>query len=81
MLYTTGMRRLLLLAAFTTGLVHAVTQPSFPPRIDKAGRHLVDSRSKPFLFTADTAWMLFYRLAPKDVELYLNDRDWLLVIP
>lgn len=43
-------------------------------RVSDDGRHLVTERGKPFFWLGDTAWALFTRPKPADVELYLKDR-------
>lgn len=48
--------------------------PSFPVKAGEGGRYLVDSRGKPFLYWADTAWNLPKKLTLKEAEQYFDDR-------
>src|SRR5689334_12948393 len=43
-------------------------------RISSNGRYLTDSAGTPFFYLGDTAWLLFQRLDPQEVEVYLKDR-------
>lgn len=46
----------------------------FPLRPSKSGRYLVDGKNAPFLYQADTAWMLFLKLTPAEADEYLRAR-------
>ncbi len=50
-------------------------KPSFPVKISENRRHLVDQRGVPFLYHADTPWLLFYRPTLAEVDQYLTDRQ------
>jgi hypothetical protein len=43
-------------------------------RISSNGRYFTDQTGKPFFYFGDTAWLLFQRLDPAEVEEYLKDR-------
>lgn len=46
----------------------------FPLRVSPSGRYLEDSQGRPFLYQADTAWMLFFRLGLPEAIEYLKAR-------
>lgn len=46
----------------------------YPLKISRSGRHLVDAKNRPFLYQADTAWMLFLKLNVGEAEDYLKAR-------
>ncbi len=48
--------------------------PRFPLRIGPDRRHLVDERGAPFLYHADTAWMLFLKLTADEAYQYMTLR-------
>ncbi len=69
--------RQLLLSIFSlgilfTGVSHAETQ--FPLQLSKDRRHLVDRRGTPFLYHADTAWMILFKLTEPEATEYLAVR-------
>jgi len=43
-------------------LAASAAQPAFPLRLGENRRHLVDQGGAPFLYQADTPWMLFTKL-------------------
>lgn len=65
----------LTLAALGVAAHAAGPKPSFPLNISENRRHLVDRRGQPFLYHADTPWLLFYRPTLAEVDLYLTDRQ------
>jgi len=67
------MAALLILAALM-GDAGSAAEPSFPLKISASGRHLVDQRGVPFLYHADTAWMIFLKLTEKEAAEYLARR-------
>jgi hypothetical protein len=73
-LESTNMKRilppLLLLAAFAS----ALAGPAFPLKISENRRHLVDQRGTPFLYQADTPWMLFTKPTEREAKEYLARR-------
>lgn len=46
----------------------------FPLRVSESRRHLVDAQGTPFLYHADTAWMLFLKLDEAEAAHYLRRR-------
>lgn len=48
--------------------------PAFPLKVSENRRHLVDSRGAPFLYHADTPWMLFLKLTEAEARDYLARR-------
>ncbi len=69
-----GVLALLLSAAAAAGAAPAGDQVSFPLNASATGRYLVDRSGKPFLYQADTAWMLFLKLDLAEAEQYLSNR-------
>ncbi|QHT68461.1 DUF4038 domain-containing protein [Rhodocytophaga rosea] len=47
---------------------------TLPLKISASKRHLVDQKNKPFLYQADTGWMLFLNLTKQEAITYLADR-------
>ncbi len=52
-----------LLYGFSVLLSHSAA-PKFPLQVSENRRHLVDQGGVPFLYNADTPWMLFTHLLP-----------------
>jgi hypothetical protein len=50
------------------------TTASFPLRLKRGERYLVDSRGQPFLIHGDAAWSLLVQLKRDEVDDYLEDR-------
>lgn len=48
--------------------------PAFPVKSGPDGRSLVDRNGKPFLYLADTAWLLVQKLTFEEAEAYFDDR-------
>ena len=48
--------------------------PEFPLKISENRRHLVDQHGRPFLYHADTPWMLFTKLTDTEARDYLVRR-------
>jgi hypothetical protein len=48
--------------------------PMFPLRPISDGRYREDQADRPFLYHADTAWMLTLKLTPDEAEEYLQTR-------
>jgi len=46
----------------------------FPLKASASGRHFVDQKGRPFLYHADTAWMLFLKLTRAEAGEYLRAR-------
>jgi hypothetical protein len=64
---------LCLLCSFTVPLT--VTYGAvFPLKISSNKRHFVDQNNLPFLYHADTPWLIFYKLTKAEAEQYLEDR-------
>jgi hypothetical protein len=53
----------------------AAPPPEFPLKVSEDHRYLVDQRGTPFLYHADTAWMLFLKLAETEAADYLAARQ------
>lgn len=51
------------------------SQPALPLHVDATGRRLVDRQGHPFLYQADTAWMLFLNLTLDEAAEYLRVRQ------
>ncbi len=49
-------------------------KPSFPLRVSESGRFFVDQDREPFLYFADTAWSLMWRLSKEEVLRYFQTR-------
>jgi hypothetical protein len=47
---------------------------AFPLKPGATGRYLVDRNNQPFLYQADTAWMLLLRLNPDEASEYFSTR-------
>jgi hypothetical protein len=64
------------LASLGLGLRLAVpaAEPRLPLEISADQRHLVDRTGAPFLYQADTAWMLFLKLTESEAREYLAIR-------
>lgn len=46
----------------------------YPLKISENKRYLVDQKNRPFLYHADTGWLLFHKLTRNEVEQYLENR-------
>lgn len=46
----------------------------YPIAASHDGHHFITTNNQPFIWQADTAWLLFVRLNMTEVEEYLNDR-------
>ena len=62
-----------LLSAATASAADALAA-RFPLQLSENRRHLVDQRAQPFLYHADTAWMLFLKLTEAEAAEYLAAR-------
>ncbi|MCW5557593.1 MAG: glycoside hydrolase family 140 protein [Verrucomicrobiae bacterium] len=49
-------------------------EPAFPLQLASDGRRLVDARGTPFLYQADTPWMLFLKLTESEARDYIARR-------
>ncbi|MFZ4766833.1 MAG: DUF4038 domain-containing protein, partial [Roseimicrobium sp.] len=49
-------------------------EPAFPLKLSENRRHLVDQRGAPFLYQADTPWMLFVKLTEAEAKEYIAAR-------
>ncbi len=58
--------------AFTLATVSAAS--TFPLQISENRRHLVDQQGTPFLYHADTPWMLFTKLTEAEAREYIDRR-------
>lgn len=52
----------------------SAAEPTFPLRLAENRRHLVDQLGKPFLYHADTPWMLFTKLTEAEARHYIARR-------
>lgn len=50
------------------------SRTAFPISPGKDGRHLVDGKGRPFLYNADTAWMILLKLTEQEAGEYLDVR-------
>jgi len=50
------------------------SNPVLPLKVSADRRHLTDQKNQPFLYHADTAWMLFFKLNPSEASVYLAAR-------
>ena len=48
--------------------------PAFPLKVGENHRHLVDQRGTPFLYHADTPWMIFTKLTEAEAKDYIARR-------
>jgi len=70
-------RSLLLCSLFILcgpSLMAADPSPIFPLKISENRRHLVDQQGTPFLYQADTPWMLFTKLTETEAKEYITRR-------
>lgn len=49
-------------------------EPAFPLKVSPNRRHLVDRNGEPFLYQADTAWMLFLKRTGTEAAEYIRRR-------
>lgn len=49
-------------------------RPKFPLQVSLNQRYLMDQDDKPFLYHADTAWMILFKLTPDEATDYLKAR-------
>ncbi len=70
------MNRALITLAFLGLVAGSATaaELAFPLRVSESRRHLVDARGTPFLYHADTPWMLFLKLTEPEAREYLARR-------
>lgn len=66
------LRSLILVSATVAVLAHAT--PVFPLKVSQNRRYLVDQREVPFLYHADTPWMIFTKLTESEAKAYLARR-------
>ncbi len=59
---------LILIASITTAA------PQFPLKIGPNNRHFIDSEGKPFLYNADTCWLLFHRATEEEALEFFKVR-------
>jgi hypothetical protein len=52
----------------------AAPRPEFPLKVSQDRRHLVDQRGVPFLYHADTPWMIFTKLSENEAKEYIAHR-------
>ena len=67
-------RLLLYLVIFISTNSACAQDSGFPLALSNNKRHLVDNHGKPFLYNADTAWMLFLNLSKEEALEYLIKR-------
>jgi len=65
---------LFLVAAELFGAPALAAVPKFPLKLSENRRHLVDQDGTPFLYHADTAWMLFLKLTEAEAQEYMARR-------
>ncbi len=64
----------ILVFGFATPEVRAADPPVFPLKISGNHRYLTDQKGKPFLYHADTAWMIFFKLTENEAADYFAVR-------
>jgi hypothetical protein len=65
----------LILAILAAGDAAALdAAPEFPLKLSENRRHLVDQGARPFLYHADTPWMIFVRLTEAEARDYVVRR-------
>jgi hypothetical protein len=52
----------------------AAGSPVFPLKVSADHRYLTDQKGAPFLYQADTAWMIFFKLSEKEASGYFAAR-------
>lgn len=66
---------ILSIVQFVQGLSYcSAVEPKFPLSVSENGRYLVDASGKPFLYHADTPWMLFLKLTQDEAKDYISRR-------
>jgi hypothetical protein len=65
---------LFLLTLISAGMTQGAVAPTFPLKLSENRRHLVDQRGTPFLYHADTPWMLFTKLTEPEAKDYIARR-------
>lgn len=73
--YRPILRLCLLLLVFGVTLGSAAEPTAFPLKVSPSRRYLVDQQDRPFLYHADTAWMLFNKLTVPEAIEYLTQRQ------
>lgn len=76
-LIDTNSKACLALLVLLLGHISLIAQPveyTFPLKKNPNERYLVDQEGKPFLYQADTGWMIFMHLTQPEVLTYLADR-------
>jgi len=69
------MKRLLVIIGMGLELLPGLAaQPAFPLKISENRRHLEDQQGTAFLYQADTAWMLFFKLTEAGAGEYIARR-------
>lgn len=63
-----------LLSALAGGALALAAEPVFPLKVSADRRYLTDQNNQPFLYQADTAWMLFFKLTRAEAAEYLAAR-------
>lgn len=56
------------------GAAALAASPDFPLKISENGRYLVDQRARPFLYHADTPWMILTKLTEPEARDYIVRR-------
>jgi len=51
-----------------------IAAPSFPLQLGPNNRHFVDSEGEPFLYNADTCWLLFHRATKEEAVKFMKVR-------
>lgn len=68
------MKHLLTAIVFLATVTSLQAAPAFPLQVSENRRHLVDARGTPFLYHADTPWMLFLKLTEAEAKDYITRR-------
>lgn len=68
------MKRILFLFPFLFFIVRIHAQVAFPLQVSANNRYLKDQNHVPFLYQADTGWMLYFALTKEEIEEYIRAR-------
>lgn len=59
---------------FCIGQTGKMYQYSYPLRLSRGNRYIIDQNNKPFFWSGDAAWSLIAQLSKQDADLYLDNR-------
>jgi hypothetical protein len=67
-------RSFVILAVLVASNCAFTAEPEFPLKVSENRRHLMDQRGVPFLYHADTPWMIFTKLTEAEAKEYIARR-------